>query len=144
MRQTLTAAWRRPATPWLAWVAVLGVSAAAYGHQEALVHFLWHLAYGGSAGVLLGLALGRGRRAASHRALSAWALAGYAYMVVPDLLWLAGRAATGAAWEHEPWMDIFLLHVSLDRFPYATPGAPVVVSAAALATWLGRRRVRAV
>lgn len=133
--------------PWLAWCVVLAVSAASYWHERALDHFVWHLAYGGSAGVLAGSFVAWARRRGARRdqaaspgarAWTAWALAGYAYMVIPDLLWFAGRVATGAPWDHTPWMDVFLLHVSLDGFPHASAAAPAVVGVAAATFWITR------
>ncbi len=125
-----------------AWVLVLAVSTVSYWHEQALDHFAWHLAYGASAGIVAGALAGlvRRPRRQTPATWALWALAGYAYMVIPDLIWFAGLATTGEAWDHEAWMDVFLLHVSLDQFPHAWAGAPVAMAIAAASIWVHDRR----
>ena len=101
------------------WAIVLVASAVPYLVEVALDHFLWHLVYGGSVGVAIGAGIALYR---SHqpRNPSLWALGGYLYMIVPDLLWVLPVLWGGNVYPHQPWMDIFLGHVFLDTWSYTT------------------------
>jgi len=103
----------------LLWGIVLVVSAGPYLLEAALDHFLWHLVYGGAVGVAIGagFSLYRGQ---PPRHASLWALGGYLYMIVPDLLWALPLLWGGEEYPHQPWMDIFLGHVFLDTWSYTT------------------------
>lgn len=130
--------WQRPRAHLALWLLVLAASAAFYAWQDSLLHFLWHVGYGASAGLVAGAAWS----VAARRRLPApslWGLAGYAWMAVPDLIWLAGLWASGSPWPHRPWMDLFLVHYSLDLWPLATAALPAaLLPAAALAWWRSR------
>lgn len=123
----------------LAWAVVLAVSAWGYWATHALLHFLWHLGYGSAAGLALaGVWTLVRRRPAGHAAL--WALGGYGFMVVPDLLWALPLLARRSPWEHEHWMDLFLGHVALDAWPFA--GLALVPVLAGSLLFLGWARAR--
>lgn len=125
---------RRRATVGL-WLAAIGVSLLGYGLADELIHFGWHLAYGSAAGLLVGLLVARARGRAP-RAPGLWALAGYAYMVVPDALWVLPVLWGGELWPHEAWMDVFLGHVALDHWAYASLLAvPTLLAAAGVWWW---------
>ncbi len=97
-------------------------------------HFLWHVGYGAAAGMLLGTLVGMTGRPIRPWL---WGLGGYGFMVVPDLIWLTGKVLTGTPWPHRPWMDVFVLHVSLDRWPPATALVlPTYIVACLLIGWL--------
>lgn len=102
------------------WLLVLAVSWALYQHEDSLQHFAWHLGYGSAAGLLIGAgwSLWQGP-IARHRTL--WPLGGYLYMAIPDMLWLAPTLCGAAPYPHQPWMDVFLGHHSLDLWSLATP-----------------------
>lgn len=130
---------RRHAATAAAWAMVLAVSYALYTRELALEHFLWHLVYGGAVGLVVGAAWAglRGRRPVRP---AAWALAGYAYMVVPDLIWVAPTLWGAPAHPHQAWMNVFLGHVFLDRW---TLTSSFLVPAAVVATvvwWAARLR----
>lgn len=104
---------------WSLWAGVLAISAGPYLLEAALDHFLWHLVYGGSAGVVVGAGFALSRtHPPCHPSL--WALIGYAYMIVPDLLWALPLIWGGDVYSHQPWMDIFLGHVFLDHWAFTT------------------------
>lgn len=130
---------RRHAVTAAAWSLALAVSYALYASEHALEHLLWHLVFGGAFGVLLGAvwSLAHDRR---PRHAAWWALAGYAYMIVPDLLWIAPTLWGASAYPHQPWMDVFLGHVFLDRWTLTNS---LLVPAAVVATvvwWAARLR----
>lgn len=123
----------------LAWGAALVVSVVLYGGADSLEHFLWHLGYGGAAGLVAGAA---GLRLGwLRRPRPTWfALAGYAFMAIPDVLWLLPTITGGDPWPHEPWMNVFLGHVALDAWDWATPALPfVLLAAAAVAFTMARK-----
>ncbi len=129
--------------PWVlpvTWALVVAVSVVFYVVERSLEHFLWHLGYGVSAGLVAaaGWALWR-RRAVDHPQL--WALAGYGWMVVPDLIWLAGKWGRGVPYPHQPWMDVFLGHYSLDRWGDVATAlvVPVYVGAVVGLAWVQGR-----
>ncbi len=120
------------------WLAVLAVSWALYRHEQSLQHFAWHLGYGSAAGLLAGAAwiLWQGP-IDGHRTL--WPLAGYLYMAIPDVIWLVPTLWGAPPYPHEPWMDVFLGHYSLDRWSLATPMlAPAVLLGLGAFTWAQR------
>lgn len=119
------------------WAGVLAVSAGPYLWEAAVDHFLWHLVYGCSVGVVIGagVSLSRARR---PQHVSLWALGGYVYMVVPDLLWALPLLWGGDVYPHQPWMDLFLGHVFLDTWAYTTAMLTPTVLVAAL-VWVGAR-----
>ncbi len=108
---------RSRALLWLAWWAILGVSLYFYRREHALEHFAWHLVYGSSFGLLLGAAWIHWTQR-PPRSGPIWALAGYLYMIVPDLIWLAPTLGGGQPHAHAPWMDVFLGHVFLDTWAW--------------------------
>jgi hypothetical protein len=123
----------------LLWLAALTVSLVAYTATSSVEHFLWHLAYGAGAGVV---AHGLLQRWHLRVGWSAAALVGYAFMIIPDAIWLAGWLVTGTPWPHRAWMDVFLLHVSLDAWGWRSWGAVPLM--ALLAWWAqGDKRGRA-
>lgn len=123
---------------WTAWGLTLLVSIVHYAREHALEHFLWHLAYGGAAGLLVaaGWTLYRNQ---PTRAPALWALGGYLFMIVPDLIWLAPTLTGHAAREHEVWMDIFLGHVFLDTWRW-TRAVLVPAVVVALGAYVGAVR----
>jgi hypothetical protein len=123
----------------LLWGGVLAVSAGPYLLESSLDHFLWHLVYGGSVGVAVGAAVSL-RRGRPPRHASLWALGGYLYMIVPDLLWALPLLWGGDVYPHQPWMDVFLGHVFLDHWPHTTAMLVPTLLVAGLA-WLGVRRL---
>ncbi len=102
------------------WLAVLVVSWALYQHEDSLQHLAWHLGYGGAAGLLAaaGWTLWQGPIGWGS---TLWPLGGYLYMAIPDVLWLVPTVWGAAPYPHEPWMDVFLGHYSLDLWSLATP-----------------------
>lgn len=121
----------RGAVATYAWAAALAVSVVLYAREESLEHFLWHVGYGGAFGLMVGALIQRVRPRTSVR--PSWAaLAGYVFMAVPDLLWVAPTIVGRPPWPHEPWMNVFLGHVALDAWPWATPALPFVLAVAAL------------
>lgn len=121
------------------WSATLAVSAVLYTTEHALEHFLWHLSYGGAFGLLLGAAWMLYRSQPTRHA-SLWAWAGYAYMIVPDLIWLWPRLRGRAVHPHEPWMDVFLGHVALDTWAWTNWLLVPTVAAGVIAfRWVARR-----
>lgn len=130
---------RRRVLAGLAWLVVLAVSWVLYRHEDSLQHFAWHLGYGASAGLVVAAAV-TGLRGRHPGPAHAWALAGYLYMAIPDVLWLVPTAWGAAPYPHEPWMDVFLGHYSLDLWPLATPLlVPAVLVAVGLYVWIHRR-----
>lgn len=126
---------RRQAAIGTLWLLTLAVSFLLYRTEHALEHLLWHLVYGGSAGLLVatGWTLHQDVPAPS---LLLWAWAGYVYMIIPDLIWLAPRLAGHPAHPHQGWMDLFLGHVFLDTWSWTTPLlVPVLATAAAGYLW---------
>ncbi|MGB0652777.1 MAG: hypothetical protein ACPGQL_06210 [Thermoplasmatota archaeon] len=115
-------------------LVALAASVPFYAAYRSMEHFLWHWGYGTAIGYLAGAVWAFQRRAPLRRPLL-WPLAAYAWMVVPDLLWLGGLLATGDAWPHQPWMDLFFLHYSLDQTTWAT-AAVLPFHVAGLAAWL--------
>lgn len=122
-----------------AWAGVLAASFLLYAREESLEHFLWHLGYGGAFGLVAAAALQRAGYAQRVGPALA-ALGGYLFMVVPDVLWVAPTLVGRPPWPHETWMNVFLGHVALDAWAWATPALPFVLAAAALvAAAMGRR-----
>lgn len=106
------------------------LSLILYVREDALTHFVWHLGYGGSAGLLLGAALAGVRRRPPPTPML-WPLASYLWMILPDFLWLAPTLTGHPPHEHQAWMNVFLAHVALDGWPLATPLlAPVILASA--------------
>ena len=101
------------------WAGVLVISIGPYLWEAALDHFLWHLVYGGSAGILVGAGFSLYQDQPPRHA-SLWALVRYGYMVIPDILWALPMMWGGGVYPHQPWMDIFLGHVFLDTWSYTT------------------------
>lgn len=96
---------------------VLAVSFVLYRSEHALQHFVWHLVYGGSFGLLIGAGVSYVRDIpARHPSL--WFGAGYVYMTVPDLIWIWPRLQGRGVHPHQPWMDVFLGHVFLDTWAW--------------------------
>lgn len=121
------------------WAGVLVISAGPYLVEAALDHFLWHLVYGGSVGVVVGAGFALSQNQPPRHA-SLWALAGYVYMVVPDILWALPMIWGGDVYPHQPWMDIFLGHVFLDHWSLTTVMLVPTLLIAAL-VWLTVRMV---
>jgi hypothetical protein len=82
-------------------LAALVLGLVGYGLADELIHFGWHLAYGSAAGLVLGTVAARVRGEPPTGA-ALWALAGYAYMVVPDALWVLPKLWGGSLWPHQP------------------------------------------
>jgi hypothetical protein len=137
VRQTVV---RAPRVTWwegILWAGVLLVSAGPYLLEAALEHFLWHLVYGSSVGVVAGAGVSL-YQSQPPRRVSLWALGGYIYMVIPDILWAIPLVWGGDVYHHQPWMDVFLGHVFLDTWAYTTAMLTPTVLVAALA-WIGAR-----
>lgn len=97
------AAWAR-----IIWLPILLASGYYYWQFHAIEHFIWHLSFGTAAGFVVA-AIWEPRRGAWI-----WPLVMYGFMIVPDLIFLAGRWF-GFSGRHAPWMDVFLGHYSLDQ-----------------------------
>lgn len=120
-----------------AWTLVLAVSLVLYHSERALQHFLWHLVYGGSFGLLAG-ALASYVREVPARHPSLWFGAGYVYMIVPDLIWIAPRLGGEGVHPHQAWMDVFLGHVFLDAWAWSNALMAPALVVAVSAFWLAR------
>lgn len=79
----------------------------AYLREGALFHWQTHLYTGGGV-ALAGAAGAAWVRRRPVPSVWAWVVAGHAVAATPDVLFAAGAA-------HEPWMDVFVLHVSSHR-----------------------------
>lgn len=123
----------------LAWAIALAVSYALYAREHALEHVLWHLVYGGAVGLLAGAtwSLARDR---TPRWAGRWALAGYAYMVVPDLIGVAPTLWGASPYPHQAWMNVFLGHVFLDRWTLTSALLVPAAVVASVAWWAVRLR----
>lgn len=130
---------RRHAVTAGAWTLVLAVSYALYASEQAFEHFLWHLVFGGGFGVLVGAvwALVHDQR---PRHAASWALAGYGYMIVPDLLWIAPKLWGAPVYPHQPWMDVFLGHVFLDHWALTSSFLVPAIVVASVVWWAVRLR----
>ena len=126
--------------PASAWALALAISFLLYEREHALVHFAWHVGYGSAFGLLLA-ALVCWWRQRPVAFPSLWALGGYAFMAIPDLLWLAPTLAGRPPWPHAPWMDLFLGHVSLDAWPWASHALLPVLLATVAIWWVSHRQV---
>lgn len=87
------------------WSATLATSPVLYASEHALEHMLWHLAYGGAFGLILGAAWMLARQKPTRHA-SLWAWTGYAYMIVPDLIWATSswtRGPGSVSCSSPPW-----------------------------------------
>lgn len=99
----------------------------SYRSHDARFHWFTHFFVGASAG-LIAMA---GVAARRQRAISLpllWIVAAHLFAMFPDLLFLAGIP-------HQPWMDLFLAHIS----SHFVPGqnlTSLLVFLAALATYL--------
>lgn len=82
---------------------------SSYQGHDAKFHWFTHFFVGASAALLAmaGVAL-RTRRAVPLPLV--WPLAGHLFAMLPDVLFNAGIA-------HEPWMDVFLGHISSHFVP---------------------------
>ncbi len=92
--RTLDKSTRRRLTTVALWTGALAISVIGYGREDETVHFAWHLAYGASAGLLASAAYGLAHGTRSPAA-GLWALGGYGFMVVPDVLWIARDCGAG-------------------------------------------------
>lgn len=122
-----------------AWLAVLVVSFVLYRSEHALMHFLWHLVYGGSFGLLIGAAYSLARQVPARHP-SVWFGIGYLYMIVPDLIWIGPRLAGSSVHPHQPWMDVFLGHVFFDTWQWTNHLLVPTLALAALAFGYAARR----
>lgn len=131
---------RRRASIAALWALTLVVSFVLYRAEHALEHFVWHLSYGGAFGLLLGAAwMVWTDRPARHPTV--WAWAGYVFMIVPDLIWIAPRLGGSTVHPHQPWMDVFLGHVFLDTWAWTNVVLVPTGLLAVGAWWWAWRRV---
>ena len=92
----------------LAVLVEVGLHASYRGH-DAGFHWLTHFFVGASAALVAMAAVAARRRRPLPLPL-VWVLGGHLVAMFPDLLFAAGVA-------HEPWMDVFLGHLSSHYVP---------------------------
>jgi 4-hydroxybenzoate polyprenyltransferase len=90
-------------------VAIEVLLYASYRGHDARFHWFTHFFVGASAALLVMavLAAVRGRPVALPLV---WVLVGHLFAMAPDLAFVAGVA-------HQPWMDVFLGHISSHFVP---------------------------
>jgi len=100
----------RPLWPWLLFMAAEALLYVSYQQSDARFHWFLHFFVGASVALLVMgmLVLGWGRTA-RHPLL--WIFAGHGLAMFPDFLWNFLVAV------HQPWMDVFALHITAHFIP---------------------------
>lgn len=87
-----------------------GLLYLSYQHHDARFHWFLHFFVGTSAALLVLAVLTYGATR-TIRVPLLWLLMGHVIAMFPDILW-------NLQWlPHQPWMDVFLLHISAHFIP---------------------------